>query len=138
MPLTANQEAFCQAYVGEAKHNKSAAYRIAYNADNMGSPTVNVEACKLSKTPNVALRIMELQEDCAERAAVTADSIAAELEEARLLAIDIDQPAAAVSAAMGKAKVFGLLVDKKELTGVNGAPIEMDHNIVVEFVGVTE
>lgn len=138
MALTANQEAFCQAYVGAAKHNKTAAYRMSYKTDNMQDKTVWNEASVLSKNHGVAIRIMELQEECAERAAITADSLALELEEARTLALDIDQPSAAVSATLGKGKLFGLLVDKKEITGANGSAIEMDHNIVVEFVGMNE
>jgi hypothetical protein len=44
----------------------------------------------------------------------------AELEEARVMAKKNGQPAAAVSASMGKAKLVGLVVDRKEV----GAPGE--------------
>ena len=48
---------------------------------------------------------------------VTVESIAAELEEARKLAMTEKVPSAAVSASLGKAKIYGL--DKKiiELSG---------------------
>ena len=48
------------------------------------------------------------------KAEVTTESILAELEEARLLALSLDQPAAAVAASMGKAKVSGNLVQRHE------------------------
>jgi hypothetical protein len=68
----------------------------------------------------VAARLRELQEVTAAKAEVTRESILAELEEARLMAKDNGQPAAAVSASMGKAKLVGLVVDRKEV----GAPGE--------------
>jgi len=37
------------------------------------------------------------------------------LEEARKLAAEINQPSAAVAATLGKAKVAGLIVDRKEV-----------------------
>jgi hypothetical protein len=64
--------------------------------------------------------LRELQEVTAAKAEVTRESILAELEEARLMAKDNGQPAAAVSASMGKAKLVGLVVDRKEV----GAPGE--------------
>jgi hypothetical protein len=68
----------------------------------------------------VAARLRELQERTAAKAEVTRDSILAELEEARVMAKKNGQPAAAVSASMGKAKLVGLVVDRKEV----GAPGE--------------
>jgi hypothetical protein len=64
--------------------------------------------------------LRELQERTAAKAEVTRDSILAELEEARVMAKKNGQPAAAVSASMGKAKLVGLVVDRKEV----GAPGE--------------
>lgn len=51
--------------------------------------------------------------------------VSLELEEARLHALKDDKGAsAAVSAIMGKAKLHGLLIDKGELTGKDGAPLQ--------------
>ncbi len=50
----------------------------------------------------------------AERAMVTAESLAAELDELIASAVALGQSGVAVSAVMGKAKLFGLLVDRKE------------------------
>jgi hypothetical protein len=55
---------------------------------------------------------------------VSVDSLTQELEEARKLAMSDEKGAsAAVSAIMGKAKLHGLLIDKKQLTGEDGKPL---------------
>jgi len=51
----------------------------------------------------------------AARAEVTVASILNELEEARKQAVEINQPSAALSAIVAKAKVAGLIVDRKEV-----------------------
>ena len=59
------------------------------------------------------------QNSVSERNRVTVDSLIAELEQAREIAINSDNPtpSAAVSATMGKAKICGYLVDKVEHSG---------------------
>lgn len=69
-------------------------------------------AARLTKNDGVAARILELKERAAEKAVVTAADIAAQLDEDRAFARGLKQPAAAVSASMGKAKVLGLIVDR--------------------------
>lgn len=63
----------------------------------------------------VGIRIAELQETIARRAMVTAESLADELDHAIALAVREGQAGAYVAAVMGKAKLYGLLVDKKEV-----------------------
>ena len=128
--LTEKQEAACQAYI-ECKGNRSEAYRIAYDCENMSEAAINVEACRLFKTPNIALRVLELQEEHRERHNVTVDSITKELDEAKDLAKECEQPAAMTGAIMGKAKIHGLVSDKKELTGKDGAPLIPDQIKIV-------
>lgn len=62
-------------------------------------------------------RVAELQERGAKRVEVTTESIAAELEEARVLALAEKQASAAVSASLGKAKLYGLIIEKKHHSG---------------------
>jgi len=83
-------------------------------------------ASRLSRNVNVVSRVAELQERAAIRVEVTAESLAAELDEAKALAITQGQPAAMVSAIMGKAKLFGIGVEKLEHTGKNGGPIKTE------------
>lgn len=112
MSLTPKQEAFAQAYVETG--NASEAYRRSYNAKNFKPESVNVNASKLLSDAKVSLRVAELRTELAERNAVTVDSLLAELEEARGIALTamIPQSSAAVSASLGKAKLLGLLTDK--------------------------
>lgn len=74
---------------------------------------------------DVAARVKELQEAGAERALVTIDSLTDELEEARAIAVAEKQSSAAVAATMGKAKLHGYLVDKKQVTGPRGGPVQI-------------
>ncbi|MEN0652395.1 MULTISPECIES: terminase small subunit [Hyphobacterium] len=77
-------------------------------------------ATRLSKTVKVSARLTELQNKGAERAAVTAESLSAELEEARSIALAEKQVSAAVSATMGKAKLFGIGVEHRRVSGTIG------------------
>jgi hypothetical protein len=120
--MTPKQEAFARAYVETG--NASEAYRQSYDAENMGDNTIHVHASKLLRHDKVRIRIEELQERAAKKHDVTIDSLLAELEEARKIAIANPRSvSAAVSASMGKAKLAGLIVDKAEHTGANGAPL---------------
>lgn len=73
-------------------------------------------ATRLTGNDRVQARVAELLSKGAERTLVTIESITEELEAARLLAMhkDVSNPSAAVAASMGKAKLYGLLVDKTE------------------------
>lgn len=127
--LTEKQENACQAYI-ECGGNQSEAYRRSYNAENMTQKSVWEKASELFANVKVAERVIELQAAHRERHNVTVDSLTKELEEARELAKDTEQPAAMTSATMGKAKIHGLAVDKKEVSGPNGGPIETAFNFI--------
>lgn len=74
-------------------------------------------AARMKSKENVQARLAELQEKGAERALVTVESLSDELEEARTLALGEKQSSAAVAATMGKAKLFGLGVENRRLSG---------------------
>ena len=113
--LTPKQEAFANKYVETS--NASEAYRHAYDAENTKQEVIWKEASVLLANRKVSVRVFELQERLAKRTLVTAESITKELEEARLNAQRLEQTGSEVSAAMGKAKVNGLLVDKVAVDG---------------------
>jgi len=131
--LTDKQEAACQAYI-ECGGNQSEAYRRAYDAENMSPESVWQEASRLFALPHVASRVLELQAIHAERHNVTVDSITKELDAAKDLAFTEKQPAAMTGAIMGKAKIHGLVTDKKELAGKDGAPLVPS---IINFVPVS-
>jgi len=123
--LTKKQAEFAQAYVETG--NASEAYRIAYDPSPDCKPeTIWEEASKTLSRPKVSTRVMELQEIARERHNVTVDSITDELDEAKKLAKDEKQAAAMTSAILGKAKVHGLLVDKKAQTDTKGNDVTRD------------
>ena len=122
--LTQKQESACQAYI-ECDGNQSAAYRQAYDAENMSPETIWKEASILFNLPHVTVRVLELQALHAERHNVTVDTITKELDENRKVAKYNDQSAAMTAATMGKAKIHGLVTDKKELAGKDGGPLQI-------------
>lgn len=111
--LTEKQRKFAQKYIELG--NASEAYRQSYNAKNMTDKQIWEEASKLNANPKVRQRVEDLRKKHAERHAVTVESITKEYEEARTLALLEKQPSAAVSATTGKAKLHGLVVEKKDV-----------------------
>ena len=133
MSLTIKQERFCMVYVETG--NASEAYRQAYNAENMKEASINVNACKLLTDAKIAPRIKELKSGHVKRHELTIDDLVKQLEEARQVALALENPqcSAAISATMGTAKLLGLVVDKNETTGANGGAIQHAVSIKIEF-----
>ena len=88
------------------------------------------------KRPKLRARLAELQNRAAEKTGYTIVKATAELEEARQLAVTEKNPAAMVSASMGKAKVNGLLVDK-HLVGMKRIE-DMNENELRALLGIME
>lgn len=116
--LTGKQEKFAQAFVetGDA----SEAYRQAYDTSNMSATTVNRKAHECKEHGKISARVEQLRAKHAKRHNVTVDSLVAELEEIKRIALEAETPqtSAAVSAVMGKAKLTGLDKQVVEMTGV--------------------
>jgi hypothetical protein len=114
MPILPNQrhEAFAQALAkGKTADD---AYALAGYRPHRGN------ASTLRTNQSILDRLAELQERGAKRVEVTVESLSAELDEARALALTSGQISAAVSATMGKAKLHGKLVERKHVTGTIG------------------
>lgn len=110
MGLTPKQEAFCLTYIETG--NASQAYRQAYDAGRMKPETINKRASELLTKGDIAGRISELRAAHVERHEITVDAIRDLLLEDRKFAREMETPAAAVTATMGLAKLYGLLTDK--------------------------
>lgn len=113
MPVLSNHrhERFAQnlaAGMGVGEAHAAAGYR--------GNPK---NATDLRKKPEVAGRVAELLNQSAEKLTsaleVTYETIIDELEQARQLAHANGQAGAAVSAIVAKAKVSGLIIDRREV-----------------------
>lgn len=125
------RERFVQEYVSHG--NASEAYRTANpKAKNWKPETLHPKASRMLAEDKVRARLAELQAKVAEKHEITVDSLVQELEEARTAAMKNPRGiSAAVSATMGKAKLLGLVVDKAEHSGPNGAPIVPVLNVSV-------
>lgn len=115
--LTSKMEAFAQA-VALKKQSLSACYAEAYDAAKMAPKSINDAASKLAAHPAVAQRI-EVLVGRAEAAAVKAAAYTIEAamgEAGRLLedAKNLGQISAGVAAATLRARLSGLLAEKKE------------------------
>lgn len=125
MPILSNpkHERFAQALA--IGHPASVAYTEAGYVYNEGN------ASRLKSNEKVTARLAEILEEAHKvNMEVTRESILAELEEARQLAITNNQSSAAVQAAMGKARVQGLIIDRREV----GDPGEFSEMTDAELV----
>lgn len=136
MDLTVKQENFCQ---GVAKGlTYSDAYRQAYNASKMKMETINRKAVELMSNGKVAARVEELKKRALKRYDLTVDDIVEELEDARKIARELGQSSAMVSASMGKAKLFGMIVDKKARTDSEGNDLDVPIVSSAELLAIME
>lgn len=89
-------------------------------------------AARLNANESIQARIAELQGKAADVAVITAADIAKQLDEDRKFAKDVGAAAAMVSATMGKAKVLGLIIEKRDLTSSDGSmsPKEPTYKLV--------
>lgn len=113
--LDPQRERFVREY--HISGNASASYRIANpKSKKWKDNSVHVKASQMLAEDKVQLRLQELRAEASEQHGVTIETLTRELEEAREIAKAEKQAAAAVSATMGKAKLHGFIVDKKEVT----------------------
>ena len=121
-------------WLADAKnYRRGLAYQAAgYRArldDKAKSCAADACACRLFKNAQIQARVREIAATAAKRNEVTEDSLIEELEQARIAALEGKQASAAVAATMGKAKVCGLLVERKE----TGKPGDFDNMTVEEL-----
>jgi phage terminase small subunit len=124
--LTEKQEKFAKEYILNLG-NATAAYRAAYDTENMQESTIWTEACLLKQNQKVAKRIEELQQIQLEGYKIAKDYLAKELvqivEESKRLKIEgegkdtkitLPDPELRRKTIMDIAKLYGHLIDKKE------------------------
>ena len=112
--MTVKKENFARAF--HRHGNASAAYREAYNAENMKPETIVKRAGELLTDGGVTGLLEELKAETRKEHRLTVSDLLAELEEARQAALGAcgalgnptPQSGAAVSATMGKARLLGL------------------------------
>lgn len=117
-PLTAKQRAMVEAFLlgpPEIRGNQTAAYRAAFNAENMSAKAIGIEACRLFARPSIALEMERQREQMAEKAGLTVEDLLAEYQKGQELAQRCEQAGAFVAATTAKAKLLGLLVEKQQV-----------------------
>lgn len=102
-------EAFSQA-LAKGKSAADAYVEAGYNPSRSA-------ASRLSTNVNIMSRVAELQGKVAKKVEVTVESLAAEYDEVRQLAIAEKQLSAANQSTAGKAKLFGLGIENRRLSG---------------------
>lgn len=106
--MTPKQSAFVTEYLLDS-NGTQAAIRAGYS-----TKTANEQATQLLKKPEIQDAIRQGQQAAAQRNVITVDSLLAELEAARQVALSTGKASAMVSATMGKARLLGF--DKGETT----------------------
>ena len=132
MALTPKQEKFAQEYV--ATGNASEAYRRSYNVKpTTKDSSVHSNASNLLADTLVRQRVQQIKASIVQRHELTIDDILDELEEAREMGKITQQSSSMVSASMGKAKLLGLIIDRKEIT-VHGMISAMTDDELAAFI----
>jgi phage terminase small subunit len=72
-------------------------------------------AARLKSNPTIQERVAELQREVVKETKITVEGLIGELEDARQKATDLEQLSAAVRAIESKAKISGLLVEKRQV-----------------------
>lgn len=130
--LTIKQDKFCRAYVTTAEGNASEAYRTAYNAENMKNATIHKRSKELMHNGKITARIEQLKAELYSQEAVTVEEISGALRRAMDGAAAAGQWSAASQAAMGLAKLAGLLVEKRQVS------LDDDHLLAVQELAEAE
>lgn len=131
MTITPKQESFAQAVV--SGKSQSDAYRSAYKVSDKTKPeSVNQAASRLMADINIASRVDELRKPVAEAAQITLASHLERLKSLSESAEESSQYSAAIAAEVARGKASGLYVEKTELTGSNGGPVDM--SVTLNFV----
>jgi hypothetical protein len=80
---------------------------------------------------NISARVEELRKPIADKAMITLESHIERLKELAELAIEQGQIAAAIKAEELCGKASGVYVEKRQITGENGGPIQ--HSVKLKF-----
>jgi hypothetical protein len=130
MPVLSNAkyELFCQ-HLALGK-TASEAYELA------GYKPSRSNASVLKAKQNISDRLAEILQESEKKVVReiehTRDALLSELEEARKLALKRGQASAAAQCSMGKAKILGLIVDRREVSDAGAFDHMTDEELVRE------
>lgn len=121
--LTPKQESFCLAYLETG--SASEAYRQAYDAEGMKPETINKRASELLLNGEIAGRLESLRAPVREAAQISLRQHLDDLKRLRDLAEASEKYGPAIQAEVARGKASGLYVEKQEISGPNGGPVEV-------------
>ena len=110
-PLTKKQQKFVQLYVYHDLTNTECAHRAGYSHPAQVATTLLNDP----RYAHIQEKVKELQEGEQKKYEITYEKVARDLLEIRNTAVENGSYGAAVTAEMGRAKLAGLLIDKKEI-----------------------
>jgi len=110
-PLSKKQQKFVQLYVYHDLTNTECAHRAGYSHPAQVATTLLNDP----RYAHIQEKVKELQEGEQKKYEITYEKVARDLLEIRNAAMEDGSYGAAVTAEMGRAKLAGLLIDKKEV-----------------------
>ena len=119
-PLTSKQQKFVQLFVYQDLTNSECAFRAGYKHPKV----VSSQLLHHPDFRHVQDKIQELQEGEQKKYEITFDKVARDLKVIRDAALEDGSYGAAVSAELGRAKLAGLMVERKEIK--HGSIDQMD------------
>ena len=122
--LTKRQQKFIQLYVYQDLTNSECAHRAGY----AHPAEVSTQLLRHPKYLHVQENIRQLQEGEQKKYEITFEKVARDLQEIRDRAVEEGKYSAAVQAELGRAKLAGLMVEKKEIK--HGRIDQMDRDEV--------
>jgi phage terminase small subunit len=111
--LTGKQEAFAQGIVSGL--SQADAYRGAYQVRTASDKTIHETASRLMADPKVAARVLELRQPVVAKLRYGLEQAMLEAADALQVSKSKDNGSAMVAAIALRAKLNGLLVDRKEI-----------------------
>ena len=115
--MTKKQQRFVDNFATSANASE-AARRAGYSQKN-----ADVVSDRLMKNPAIREAVAATREVLAEKAETSALTIMRELEQMQLSALADGQYTAAIRAAELRGKHIGMFIERKEITGKDGAPV---------------
>lgn len=116
--LTSKQHKFCECIV--SGKNQTESYKYAYNAENMSDKVIEKRASELMKDGGITGGIEKLRKEVLEKIIYTVKDQFKELCKMKEKALKDGNLVTALKAIELKGKLFGLYVDKKEISGSLG------------------
>lgn len=122
-PRKRRNDAKLEVFAQELAKGRSAV-EAAKAAGYTGSSLVS-NAKRRAQLPSVKARVAQLRREASANTVVTLEKLIDNAEEARLLAMGLEEPSSANQCIQTMAKLKGLWRDRAEVTGKDGGPIEV-------------